>query len=99
MHESVLFDGEEIVQFEETIGYADIDLFRNVKNKQKAGVYSPRLGANTEATLQFSVLVSDSFKIIEKLIPANCLCSSEDEIAGLAGRKLPNSINNLFYQI
>lgn len=65
-----------MVQFEEGIGYAEIDPFRNIKNKQKVSIFSHRLNANTEAVLQFSVLVSDSFKIIEKLIPANCLCSS-----------------------
>ena len=69
------------------------------KSKQKATVYSPKLGTNIEANISFTITVSDSFKVIEKLIPPNCLCGPEDNIPGLAGKKLPSNLGILYSQI
>ena len=39
------------------------------------------------------------FKLLEVLIPPNCLCSAEETIPGLAGGKLPKSLNTFTSQL
>lgn len=97
--ESLVMDLQEVMQMEEYVGYCDVDPFKGLKNRQKTQIYSNKLALNLDAYAAYTVLVSDSFKILEKLIPPNCLCSSEESIAGLAGRRLPNNIATLHYPI
>ena len=66
--------GVEVMGSRNYIGFVDIDPFKGMKSKQKATVYSPKLETHIEANISFTITVSDSFKIIEKLIPPNCLC-------------------------
>lgn len=55
---------QEIVQHEEYIGFCDVDPFKGLKNRQKTQVYSDKLNMNLDAYVAYTVLVSDSFKIL-----------------------------------
>lgn len=52
-----------------------------------------------DATMGYSILTSDSMKVLEKLIPAECVVGGEDLVGGLAGRRLPNYENNVHPQL
>ena len=62
--ESVVFDLQEIVHYEEYAGYCDVDPFKGLKNRQKTQLYSDKLNGNLDSYVAYTVLVSDSFKIL-----------------------------------
>lgn len=91
--------GVELMGSSTYLGYIEIDPFKGIKSKQKLHLHSVKSDTTVETNITFTVSVSDSFRIIEKLIPPNCLCGPDDIIPGLAGRKLPTNVGILSTQI
>lgn len=54
----------EVVHTEEYVGYCDIDPFKGLKTRQRAGLYSDRNGVSLDTFVAYTVLVTDSFKIL-----------------------------------